>query len=116
MTNSGAVDGPGPDILLEVRPNAAAGDLAPRTVGPEQFRSRAGEIVESLQDIVQDFRERLGRQATMGDDDGGWRVGSIEVSFDIAVQAETGIVIARAGAGATFSAKIVLESRQDQRK
>lgn len=115
MTNSGAVDGPGPEILLEVRPNAAAGDLAPRTVGPEQFRSRAGEIVESLQDIVQDFRERLGRQAAVGDDS-GWRVGSIEVSFDIAVQAEAGIVIARAGAGATFSAKILLEARQDQQK
>jgi hypothetical protein len=36
------------------------------------------------------------------------KIGSVEIEFGIVVQAEAGIVIAKATAGATFTARLVL--------
>jgi hypothetical protein len=41
------------------------------------------------------------------------RVGSVEIEFGIAVQAEAGVVIAKATAGATFTARLVLQATED---
>ena len=101
-----------PELLLEVRPASASGDLAPRVMVPEEFRSRASEIADSIAEVVDHFRSRLGR-ALDTSDGSGWHVGSVEVAFDIAVQAEAGVVIAKATTGATFSARIVLQAAQD---
>lgn len=102
----------GPDILLEVRPVAISGDLGPRLVVPEEFRARADEIADSIAEVADHFRSRLkkvlGRQ-----DDSGLRVGSVEIEFGIAVQAEAGVVIAKATAGATFTARLVLQATED---
>jgi hypothetical protein len=102
----------GPDILLEVRPVAVSGDLGPRPVVPEEFRARAGEIADSIAEVAEHFRSRLkkvlGRQ-----DESGLRVGSVEIEFGIAVQAEAGVVIAKATAGATFTARLVLQATED---
>ena len=112
MSKSRSAASPGPEILLEVRPAATSGDLAPRAMVPEEFKSRAGEIADSIAEVVDHFRSRLGK--VLGQpDESGWRVGSIEIEFDIAVQAETGIVIAKATAGATFSARLVLQAPGD---
>jgi hypothetical protein len=115
MAKSQAVEGRSPDILLEVRPALTSGDLAPRAMVPEEFRSRAGEIAESIAEVVEPFRSRLGRILDKGDDS-SWRIGSIEVTFDIAVQAEAGVIIAKATAGATFSARFVMNAPQDQKR
>ncbi|WP_337822407.1 hypothetical protein [Amycolatopsis sp. A1MSW2902] len=40
--------------------------------------------------------------------DSGWEVEKIEIGFNISVRAETGVLIAKASAGGTFSAKITL--------
>ena len=94
--------------MLEVRPSADPGDLGPRLAVPEDFRARAGEIAESLAEIIEDFRAKLARVLAQRDEQ-AWQVGSVEIAFDIAVQAEVGVVIAKTTAGATFSARLILQ-------
>jgi hypothetical protein len=108
MSKSRSAASPGPEILLEVRPAQTSGDLAPRAVVPEEFKSRASEIADSIAEVADHFRSRLGKVLHQRDDS-GLRIGTVEIQFGIAVQAEAGVVIAKATAGATFSAKIVLQ-------
>jgi hypothetical protein len=101
-----------PVILLEVRPSSVSGDLGS---GPslEQFSRRATEIADSVAQIAEDFRTRL--QKTLRKPDGsGWHTESIELGFEIAVEAQAGVVIARAVSGATFSAKLTLKASADK--
>jgi hypothetical protein len=100
------------EILLEVRPRSVSGDLAPRVAVPEEFRRRAGEIADGVAEVADQFRSRLERVLTTRDD-AGWGVDSIEIGFDIAVQAEAGVVIAKATTGATLSARLTLKARQN---
>jgi hypothetical protein len=109
MNESRLATPPVPEILLEVRPVATSGDLAPRVVVPEEFVSRADEIADSLAQVVDRFRSRLEKTLDVRDRS-SWRVGSVEIEFGIAVQAEAGVVIAKTAAGATFSARLVLEA------
>jgi NTP-dependent ternary system trypsin peptidase co-occuring protein len=99
------------EVLLEVQPRRTSGDLAPRVAIPEDFRRRAGEIADSVAAIADKFRSRLEDVMTRPKD--GWGVESIEIGFDIAVQAEAGVLIAKASTGATFSAKLTLKVSQD---
>lgn len=109
MSKSRSAASPSPEILLEVRPAATSGDLAPRAMVPEDFNSRAGEIADSITEVFDNFRSRLEKVLDQRDDS-SWRVGSVEVEFGIAVQAEAGVVIAKASAGATFLARLVLQA------
>lgn len=113
MPKSRAVEHRSADILLEVRSVSASGDLAPRARGPEDFRPRAEEIVESIAEIAEHFRSRLGRLLAESDD-AAWRTGSIEVAFDIAAQTEGGVIIAKTTPGATFSVRLVLQAPQER--
>ena len=80
---------------------------------PEEFRKRAGEIADNIAEIADHFRSRL-KKILDRQDDSGLRIGSIEIEFGIAVQAEAGVVIAKATAGATFTARLVLEATEDR--
>lgn len=113
MSKTRSDAGHGPEILLEVRPARTSGDLAPRAVVPEEFKSRADEIADSIAEVADLFRSRL-RKVLHQRDDSGLRIGTVEVQFGITVQAEAGVVITKATAGATFSAKLVLESPGDR--
>lgn len=114
MAKSHAVERRSSDILLEVRSVSASGDLAPRAKGPEDFRSRAEEIIESIAEIAGYFPSGLER--ILGErDDAGWRAESIEVTFDIAAQSEGGVIIAKTTPGATFSVRVVLQAPQERR-
>jgi hypothetical protein len=113
MINLQSVGSPGPEILLEVLPAAASGDLAPRVAVPEEFKLRAAEIADGIAEVVDQFQSGLGKVLHQRDDS-SWHVGSIEITFEIAVRAETGVVIAKASAGATFSARVVLQPSSDQ--
>jgi hypothetical protein len=113
VIKSRSIEGPNPEILLEVRPAATSGDLAPRAMIPEEFKSRAGEIADSVAEVVDHFRSRLG-EALGQRDNSGWQVGSVEIEFGVAVQAEAGVVIVKATAGATFSARLVLHAQGDR--
>ncbi|WP_125684810.1 CU044_2847 family protein [Amycolatopsis sp. WAC 04182] len=115
MAKSGAREDDQPvEILLEVRPSSVSGDLSPRVAVPEDFRRRASEIADSVAQVADRFRARLEHVLT-SDNESPWAVDTIEVGFDIAVQAEAGVVIAKASTGATLSAKLILKSRQSER-
>jgi hypothetical protein len=96
-------------ILIEVRPAVTTGDLGSRAAIPEEFKSRAAEIVDSIKEVVDQFRSRLGKDLSEKYHS-SWNVGSIEIEFGLAVQAEAGVVIAKTTAGATFSARLVLQA------
>jgi hypothetical protein len=102
-----------PQILLEVRPAGTSGELGSRTAVPEDFSKRADEIAHSITDVIDHLRAGF-RNLLEQKDDGGWKVGSVEIEFGISVQAETGIIIAKATGGATFAARIVLQAGEDQ--
>jgi len=99
-------------LLVEVRQLQISGDLAPRLAAPEDFRRRAAEVADGVADVAEQFRSKLSRVLAQPDDS-GWRVGSIEIGFEIAVQAEAGVIIAKATTGATFSARLVLQASKD---
>jgi hypothetical protein len=103
-----------PEILLEVRSKSAPGDLGPGRATLEQFERRAGEIADSIAEIAEEFRSKLEKTLRTHDHDhdhsGGWHTDSVELGFDIVVQAEAGVVIAKAVTGATFSAKLTLKA------
>jgi hypothetical protein len=113
MIKSRSAGSPGPELLLEVLPVAASGDLAPRSAIPEEFKSRAAEIADGIAEVADQFRSGLAKVLHQHDDS-AWHVESIEITFEIAVRAETGVVIAKASAGATFSARLVLRASPDQ--
>jgi hypothetical protein len=100
---------PAPGILIEVRPAVSSGDLGAHAAIPEEFRSRAAEIVDSIREVVDQFRSRLGKELSETDNS-SWHVGSVEIEFGLAVQAEAGVVIAKTTAGATFSARLVMQA------
>lgn len=101
------------EILLEVRPQSTSGDLAPHIVAPEEFRRRAAEIAESVAETADEFRSKLARTLKRPSET-GWSVESVEIGFQIAVQAEAGVIIAKATAGTTFSVRLTLKSSQDK--
>lgn len=103
----------GPEILLEVRPAGTSGELASRTGVPEEFKKRADEIARSISDVIDHLRAGF-RDLVEQKDDAGWKVGSLEIEFGISVQAETGVIIAKATGGATFAARVVLQAGQDK--
>jgi hypothetical protein len=96
-------------ILIEVRPATTRGDLGSRPAIPEEFKSRAAEIIDSIGEVVEQVRSRLGKELRQKDHS-SWKVDSIEIEFGLAVQAEAGVVIAKTTAGATFSARLVLRA------
>lgn len=112
MTKTRSTTAHSPEILLEVQQGPVSGELAPHVTVTEEFKSRAGEIADSIGEVVDQFRSRLAK-ALKRQDDSNWRVGSVEIQFGITVQAETGVVIAKAAAGATFSTKVVIQAPEE---
>lgn len=109
MAKMGKIEDPrAAEILLEVTPRSVSGDLAPRTTVPEDFRRRASEIADSVAGVANEFRSRLG-SVLQAPAKGEWGVDSIEIKFEVAVQAETGIVIAKASTAATFSVTLTVQ-------
>jgi NTP-dependent ternary system trypsin peptidase co-occuring protein len=102
-----------PSVLLEVWPSSVSGDLAPGMPTLEQFRRRAHEIADSVAEVAEEFRSRL-QKVLRRPEDPGWHADSIELDFQIAVQAEAGVVVARAVSGATFTVKLTLKASAEQ--
>ena len=95
------------DVLVEVRPAAAQGiypeELKPARPTLESFRDRSADIASTVVDVAKNLKEQfdaaLGKQAGLAPD-------CVEIEFGLELQAETGIVIAKASAGCTFTVKL----------
>jgi hypothetical protein len=103
------------EILVDVRPAVATGDISRRhSVLPESFALRAGEITATIAEVAGKLRDSLDEEAAKaeavavreqpaGDQASGWRLDTVELAFELSLQAEAGVVITRASTEATFS-------------
>jgi septation ring formation regulator EzrA len=94
-------------ILVEVRPTAEAGDLTGQPAIPENFINRVDEIGQSLQEIADRLSQHLEhfekREST-------WRLDQVELKFSLDLEAEAGVVIAKAKTTAGFEASLSWKS------
>jgi hypothetical protein len=93
------------DVLVLPAPNEQ-GLIAPRALPrAEDFRARAPEIADSIQEIADTLQAKLGDGAAEVPA-GAWAMDSVTLGFELALEAEAGVVIAKTSATATFSIKI----------
>jgi Trypsin-co-occurring domain 1 len=94
------------DIRVEVV--STVGDYGQDLAGPpmpELFSARAGEIADSVAEVATQFRARIDEAVSREETD-GWQLGQVEVAFGLQAEAGAGVLIARASAGATFTATL----------
>lgn len=92
------------DILVDVRPAVTtSGDVRRRgPATPESFADRAGDITDTITEVADKLQGRL--EADMASKQSAlWQLTTVELGFQLALQAEAGVVIARASTEATFS-------------
>jgi hypothetical protein len=94
------------DIQVEVVPaDAAFGQDLSDPVAPELFTARADEIADSLAEVAARLRARIDEDISP-DETERWNISQVEVTFGLQVEAGAGILIAKASAGATFTATL----------
>jgi hypothetical protein len=103
------------EILVEVRPASVSGDVARRApVAPESFANRAGEIADAITEVAGKLRDHLEEKEKMAAEATHlWRLATVELAFELALQAEAGVVIARASTSATFTATLTWSREAD---
>jgi hypothetical protein len=94
---------------------------------PERFAARADEIADSVVEVAERFRRRLvnrqscararpanteaaagtgsDRAGTVADAD-GWDLDEVRITFGLAVEAGSGVIVASGKAGATFGVEV----------
>jgi NTP-dependent ternary system trypsin peptidase co-occuring protein len=96
------------EIMIEVLPiHSPGGNLSARTVLPESFTARSAEIADSFAQIGETLTARLDQLRA---EDHKWGLAEVTVELGLAVQAESGVVIIKASAGATFKATLTWRS------
>jgi Trypsin-co-occurring domain 1 len=76
-----------------------------RLVQTQSFEKRAGEIADSIAEVASQFRSRFDRYVAAEPDE-LWALDQVEVTFALEVQAEAGVLLARASTTGTFTAKL----------
>ena len=102
------------DILVQVVPKQAGADgyLAPKApVGPESFSNRAKDIADGVATVANSVRDDLER-ALQVKAESAYRLHEIELRFSLDLEAEAGVVIARAKTSAGFEVTLTW-SRKD---
>jgi hypothetical protein len=109
------------EVLVEVSEvgTGHAGDLKREaSLAPVNFASRADDIADALLEVARRIRGRLQSADEAGDvapapdgktaqDGKNWGLGEVQLNFQMALQADAGVVIARASASTTFSATMI---------
>src|ERR1700737_3719769 len=78
------------EILVEVRPKGARGDLSSKPAMPESFMNRVDEIGQSLQEIADRLSKHLDH---FEQGESTWRLEQVELKFSLDLEAEAGVVI-----------------------
>jgi NTP-dependent ternary system trypsin peptidase co-occuring protein len=96
------------EILVEVRPSAAAGDLTGQPAIPQAFMDRVEDLGQSLREIAERLSQQLEdfekRRAA------AWPLERVELKFSLDLEAEAGVVIARTKTSAGFEASLSWKS------
>jgi hypothetical protein len=92
-------------IVVYVEPDPRFAGEASGQVLPEKLAERIDELGDGLGKIANDLRARL--DATLESDDGsGWGLEEVQLSFSLGLEAEAGIVVAKAKTAAGFEAAL----------
>lgn len=100
-----------PEILVPaVAGGAQTGDLwGGQTTVTERFSDRAQEIADTIADVSKSLQSRLEeRLSAVG---GALAVSEVTLSFALELKAESGVLLAKASAGGTFTATITWDRR-----
>jgi hypothetical protein len=93
-------------IKVEVVQVGDSGYLSPSRASLEDFGRRAPEVVDSIIAVAGALGKQLDSQAADADARSRWTMDEMAVSFELALEAEAGVVIARARTSATFNVEI----------
>lgn len=98
-------------VVPTVAAVGGSGDLwgAKRSV-PERFSDRSEELADAVAEISRSLRSRLEEQLR-GDDTGAFGVSEVQLSFALELKAESGVVLAKASVGGTFTATVTWAPR-----
>jgi uncharacterized phage infection (PIP) family protein YhgE len=92
------------EIKVQVVPDPAkAGQLMGRTQ-TEKLSDRIDELSESIGSIANSLRSRL--EQTLQDDEAAWKLDEISLNFSLDLEAEAGVVVAKAKTTAGFEAQL----------
>jgi hypothetical protein len=94
-------------IEIEVLPSRnSKGLISPGVPSLEDFRSRVPDVADSIHEIAEAVQKRLDADEQGQDTAGAWAMDSAQLTFQMALAAEGGVVIAKASASATLSIQI----------
>ncbi len=96
-------DGHITEIKVEVVPQEAPGRSWGSGWGALDFAERVNELGDSLNEIAAALRERLHELAAR---EGGWDLDQVTLAFSLDLQAEAGVIVARASSRAGFQATL----------
>jgi NTP-dependent ternary system trypsin peptidase co-occuring protein len=98
-----------PSVRVEVIPIDPGGyrQIAPDRLATELLRSRADDIKAAIQEAT---------AIICGGIDGatpkeGWQLTGLEATFGLTLTAESGVIVAKASAEASFEVKLILERK-----
>lgn len=100
------------EIRVEVvPPPGMAGDLGPGDL-VDKFSGRAGELGSALATVAAELRHSF--ESQIAEPPGGqWALAEVSVQMSINLEAEAGVIISKAKAGAAFQATLTWSRRQD---
>ena len=94
--------------MTEIRVEVVSPDTGEAAFGPPRampdFKQRAGDIGESLNEIAVALREHLHELGQRAQD--GWDLDQVQLGFSLELQADAGVIIARASSTAGFQANL----------
>ncbi len=93
-------------IKVQVVPSPAqAGQLSPGKAW-ESLEKRIDELGESIGEIAERFRSRLDSGLAPPEEKPAWHLGAVQVTFSLDLEAEAGVVVARAKTTAGFEVSL----------
>jgi hypothetical protein len=95
------------ELKVEVFASEPSGRLSPMSALPERFASRAHEIADSVTEVADRFRERLSQRESSTGADHAWHLDEVRITFQLALEAGSGVIIATGKAGATFTVDVM---------
>lgn len=93
--------------MTEIKVEVVSQDTGEVAFGPKRlpdFRERAAELGDALNDVAAALRGRLHELG--GKDDDGWDLDAVSLTFSIDLQADAGVIVARASTKAGFQAAL----------
>ena len=91
--------------MAEIKVQVVSADTGEVAFGPRRlpsFAERAGELGDALNEVAAELRGRLGQLGARAAD--GWDLDQVNLTFSLDLQAEGGVIVARASARAGFQA------------